>query len=133
MEEEKREYSPFVVLDLDRPRKFRFDFNALITLSEILGIPIDAVGEMLQKKTNDPRLLRAVIYSGLKDDDETLTEKEVGRILTPANMSRAFDRALKHIWDNLPGGSKKNAWRTGTPEAEEEAPSTSSEKQQSQE
>lgn len=89
---------PFVILELDRPRKMRFGMNALITVEELTGkslvnMDMNAIGF---------KDIRAIIYAGLLADDGTLTPERVGDLIdeysdiqtVSAKLEEAFTAAF---------------------------------------
>lgn len=99
-----------VPLELDRPRTLLYDVNALIDLGGELGINLMTkegwealLGRM---ETPPPRTMddrpakqfvpaipsfekvRAIVWAGLRHEDESLTVRQVGALLDPADLAR---------------------------------------------
>jgi len=113
MEKDKK---PFVIMNLDKPRKFRMTLNAIIEMQEKIGIDIEKPDEFVQKLLNNPnkaevfQFFRTIIYLGLKDEDPEITEDKVGSILDIHNFSEAMVTALGHMGIKLvvdPSKTKK--------------------------
>ncbi len=68
---------PFVLLELDRPRKLRFGMNSLIMIEELTGKSLVNM-DMTAIGFKD---IRAIIYAGLYADDKTLTPDQVGDLI----------------------------------------------------
>lgn len=66
-------------ITLDRERIINFDLNAYCELEDIYENISDAF-EAMEK--GSMKAIRALLYAGLKEDDETLTLKEVGRLIS---------------------------------------------------
>ncbi len=66
-----------VPVELDKPRRLRFDINALADLEETLGV---GLGAMLQQHVG-VRVLRAMLWAGLKWEDPGLTLQRAGKLL----------------------------------------------------
>lgn len=107
MEEKKKkkEVLPFVTLDLDRPRKLRFDLNSLIEIRSRYSICVECnrivrekesccdkkklekislsnLNEFMKDCAEDPEKLRFLFWVGLKWEDKELTEEQVGTAIS---------------------------------------------------
>ena len=89
-----------IPITLDKPRKLRFDFNAMALFQEATGIsPLSMGAKMLE-----PKNLRALLWACLKDDDPDITIEMVGREMGPANidmieakLGEAFGAAMPEV------------------------------------
>lgn len=88
---------------LDKERKLIFDLNALCELEETYG-NLDKVLERLSPTKGLPSMkdIRYIFYLGLKEDDETLTEKEVGKLITLDNVYDIIDTLGVAMMGTLP-------------------------------
>lgn len=68
----------FVVIELDRPRRLRFDANALADLEGVMGM---GLGRMMADDQMGIRTLRAMLWAGLKWEDRGLTLERAGRLI----------------------------------------------------
>lgn len=66
-----------VAIELDKPRRLRFDVNALADLEEHLGV---GIGKVMEQEANF-RLLRALLWAGLKWEERGLTVERAGSLL----------------------------------------------------
>ena len=67
MEKDKK---PFVIMNLDKPRKFRMTLNAIIEMQQKIGIDIEEPDEFVQKLLNNPNLfsdLKSAVHYGPDD------------------------------------------------------------------
>lgn len=76
-----------VVLVLDKPRTLTFDLNAMRLLEQLIGQKFMA-GHFMNLSATE---LRAFLWACMVSEDETLTLEQVGAMLKPADISRAFD------------------------------------------
>lgn len=97
----------FVEVKLDKPRHFRYDFNALVELEEHTGVDLLAGAGWQPTKFAD---IRWFVWLGLKHEDAELTEEQVGAMLGMDNltevtdaMNRAFDLAMPEKSEDDPG------------------------------
>lgn len=67
-----------VVLKLDKERHLVFDLNAFCELEDKYGSMEKALDEMGK---GSMKAIRLMLYLGLSSEDETLTEKQVGRLI----------------------------------------------------
>jgi hypothetical protein len=66
---------------LDKERVIKFDLNALIDVEESLGFSLAELGEKMSIKA-----MRTLLTAGLRHEDEELTERQVGSLITMDNM-----------------------------------------------
>ncbi|NFO71319.1 hypothetical protein FDC51_14385 [Clostridium botulinum] len=96
---------------LDKERYVIFDLNALCELEEKYD-SIEKALETLTPKTGMPKMkdVRYIFYLGLKTDDEQLTEKKVGSLITLNNIEIITDVIGNAMSGSLPEptGDEKN-------------------------
>lgn len=76
----------YVEIELDKPRTLRFDLNALAELEEAFDIPLDKIGTLFTGKRLAANV-RKLLLIGLKHEDESLTEKQVGAMIDGWSLS----------------------------------------------
>jgi hypothetical protein len=92
-----------------KTRNLRFSFNALCLLEDTLGLPIAEIGEALSGSVK-LGTVRALLYAGLSDEDETLTLKQVGRLIDSSRLgelAEAIRKAFEGAFAPEPGEEKK--------------------------
>jgi len=96
-----------------RMRTFRFDFNALCLLEDALGISITEIGKVMSGAVK-LKVMRSIVWAALQHEDETLTPKDVGKLLDPADMGKVAEAIRKafELAFRVEGDQKKAA---GTP------------------
>jgi len=67
----------YVNIELDRPRRIRFDTNALCDAEEALGV---GIGAMMNQQMGF-RAIRALLWAGLKWEDRGLTLERTGTLI----------------------------------------------------
>ena len=73
---------------MDKERTLVFDLNAFADLEEMFG----SIDEAMQALQNGKiKALRAILWAGLKHEDEELTEREVGKMITLNNMKEVME------------------------------------------
>ncbi|MCL6611176.1 MAG: hypothetical protein K6T66_06525 [Peptococcaceae bacterium] len=85
-----------VKIMLDKERHLLYDLNAFACLEEEYGNIDGALDALAKGKVN---ALRAILWAGLVHEDESLTPKDVGKLLTLADLQRvaeAVNEALSH-------------------------------------
>ena len=78
----------------DNEYELKFDMNTFCELEEVYGDINQAFEDLQNRKI---KAIRALIYSAIKAEDESVTLKEVGRMLTLKDMERlgtAINEAL---------------------------------------
>lgn len=97
-------------IELDGPRSLKFDLNAFAELEEKFGT-MDAAFQAMQK--GSLKAARTLLWAGLLHEDETLTEKRVGGMVTLANLSGIMDSITSALTSAMPDGGE--AANTGDP------------------
>ena len=102
-----------VPITLDRVRHLRYDVNALLDLGDELELNLmtkegweELVGKTAMEDGKEKfvpaeqsfRKVRAIIWAGLRHEDESLTIRQVGAMLDSSNMAAAID-AYTQAWD----------------------------------
>jgi hypothetical protein len=77
------DYSVPITLGDGKPRQLRYDWNALEALEETAGISLDSLQRVMSDPKQRMRNLRLILWAGLIHEDETLTPKTVGQLMTP--------------------------------------------------
>lgn len=87
-----------IPIELDRTRYINFSFNTLVELEEKYGSI-----ENFEKKVANPSLkdMRYILYVSLKEDDETLTEKKVGSLITIENINYVLTAITNSLYSSL--------------------------------
>lgn len=74
--------------------ELKFDMNTFCELEEVYGDINQAFEDLQNRKL---KAIRALIYSAIKSEDETVTLKEVGKMLTLSDIEKlgtAINEAL---------------------------------------
>jgi hypothetical protein len=80
-------------ITLDKERTLRYDLNALDLIGEKLGITI-RFGMVDEDLLNTPMplgALRTILWAGLRHEDSSLTEEQVGAWVGQDNMREVID------------------------------------------
>lgn len=84
---------------LDEQRHIVYDLNALCELEEIFG----GQEEIFQALSAPSfKIIRTFLWAGLIHEDENLTEKDVGRLITTSNIQTVTESISKSISISLP-------------------------------
>lgn len=76
---------PTATIDLDRERTMRLDLNALSDYERVTGKSIMSGGFALEKMGVPD--IRALLWACLVQEDESLTERQVGAMLHVGNLT----------------------------------------------
>lgn len=97
MIEKKTENKPFVMLNLDKPRKFRLTLNALVELEERVGLEISDPSNFVSRLKNFSTI-RLVLYLGLMEDNPDIkSETQVGKLIEWQNLEGILDQILPFL------------------------------------
>ena len=88
-----------VTVQLDRPREIRYDLNAFAELEDRFGSMEAAFAAM---RTGSMRAARTLLGAGLIHADESLTEREVGRLVTLTNIHEVMSRITSALAEAVP-------------------------------
>jgi hypothetical protein len=87
--------------------ELKFDMNTFCELEEVYGDINQAFEDLQNKKI---KAIRALIYSAVKSEDETVTLKDVGKMLTLQDMEQlgtsineALNKAMPEVKDEAVG------------------------------
>ncbi|MBD7967768.1 hypothetical protein [Paenibacillus gallinarum] len=89
-------------VNLDKPRNLIYDLNAMIELEEKYGTQRKAIEAITSKKL---KAIRTWLWAGLVHEDEFLTEKQVGSMLSGADPEVLLDmvnKIMEALSVNLP-------------------------------
>lgn len=95
--------SPYVIVNLDRPRRLKYDMNAMAEAETVLDMPVisDSAGESvfrrLAEKRGNVRFLRGLLWAGLLYHEPKITLAEVGNLITLNNMPEVVDGINKAL------------------------------------
>ncbi|SHH05865.1 hypothetical protein [Tepidibacter thalassicus] len=96
-----------IKIKLDKERHLLFDLNSFCELEDRFG-SIQKAFEELQK--GSVKGIRTLLWAGLIHEDEGLTEKEVGKMITLEKLNEVVDIISKAISDAMPNpnGDEEN-------------------------
>ena len=100
-----------IPLVLDKPRLVKYDLNAFAELEEVYG-SMDSAFKAMQ--TGSMKAARTLLWAGLLHEEESLTQKQVGGMVTLENMEAVMDVISRALLDAMP--------EDGDAPAQEEAP-----------
>jgi hypothetical protein len=102
---------PYVIIELDKPRKLRFSINQLVEIEEHLG---KNIMELFRSGNLGLKELRTILWIGLKWEDPRLTIQKAGELmdLVPLNyIAEKIGEALTVAFgetEQTEGGDEKN-------------------------
>jgi hypothetical protein len=91
---------PTATIELDKPRKLRLDLNALADYERASGRSIMSDGFSLE--TLGVSDIRTLLWACLVQEDESLTEREVGSLLHAGNLSEVSQALTKLLTGAMP-------------------------------
>lgn len=113
---------PVVDIELDRPRKLKYDFNALCEFEAVTGVnllqPTSAEHPLAKPSLST---LRAFLYAGLKHEDPTLTLFQAGDLLGDVGANYVMAKVSEAYTTALP---KAEEGKGATPDPQPAASST---------
>ncbi|MBU3100661.1 hypothetical protein KPL44_15370 [Clostridium sp. DSM 17811] len=89
----------------DKEYELKFDMNTFCELEEIYGDINEAFEDLQNRKI---KAIRALIYSALKAEDENITLKKVGRMLTLNDMERLGTAINEALSVAMPEATEEN-------------------------
>jgi hypothetical protein len=88
-----------VKISLDKDRILEYDFNAFVELEEKFGT---IQGAMEQLQDGKLKNVRTILWAGLIEEDETLTEKEVGKMIHLDKIQELAEKINEALSKALP-------------------------------
>jgi hypothetical protein len=92
-----------VSINLDKERNLVFDLNAFAELEDVYGEIDDALSAIGRGSI---KAVRAVLYAGLVHEDESLTVKSVGKLVTLKNLQEVSIALTDAIKQAMPQGNE---------------------------
>ncbi len=86
-------------ITLDKKRHLRLDLNAFCELEDAHG---DVFAVLQGAEKGSLKALRAVVWAGLAHEDDSLTEKEIGKMINPGNLAEVAETIQEVISYYLP-------------------------------
>lgn len=93
-----------VMINLDKERHLIFDLDSFCEIEEKYGNVqklFDAIGKRSMKD------LRYITWLGLKNEDEQLTEKDTGHLVTAKQLTELTSKLIMALGISLPDPDKK--------------------------
>lgn len=96
-----------VAIELDKTRHMKFSLNALCDLQDEYGDVI----EVFTKATNeqDFKMIRKLLSVSLRDEDETLDEQQVGKMIDLQNLNYVMEKLSETLTASVPEAEGKLA------------------------
>lgn len=94
-----------ILINLDKERYLLFDLNAFCDLEDRYGTIEKAMNEM---QKGSIKAIRYMLYLGLLNEDENLTEKKVGRLININNLQNVMQRLTAAMAISSPKIDEKN-------------------------
>lgn len=100
-----------VKITLDQERTMKFSLNALCDLQDEYDDVMDVFGKAMNDR--DFKVIRKLVYVSLRDEDESLTERQVGSMITMQNLTDVINVLGDVLAASVPEG-KPEAVETAT-------------------
>lgn len=96
-----------IAITLDKERHIVYDLNSFCELEDKYG----SIDKALDGLSKNPKIkdIRYILYLGLENEDEALTEKQVGSMVTLSNLNDVMDTVTKAISISMPEGKNIQA------------------------
>ena len=95
-----RDVKPIAIpLALDKPRTLKFDLNAFAELEEVYGSMEQAFAAM---QSGSMKAARTLLWAGLLHEDENLTPRKVGAMVTLENLEGVMDSITTALLEAMP-------------------------------
>lgn len=89
-----------VAIELDKTRHMKFSLNALCDLQEEYGDVIEVFTEATENQ--DFKKIRKLLFVSLRDEDESLEEREVGKMITMQNLNEVMEALTSALTASVP-------------------------------
>lgn len=88
-----------IPIELDKSRTLLFDLNAFAELEDKFG-SLDQAFQQMQK--GSVKATRTLLWAGLLHEDEKLTERQVGAMISLTNVERIMEQITEALTAALP-------------------------------
>ena len=88
-----------VSLTLDKERALKYDLNAFAEIEEVYGSMQQAFAAM---QSGSMKAARTLLWAGLLHEDEKLTPRNVGALVTLDNMNSVMDAISEALLEAMP-------------------------------
>ncbi|WP_026975984.1 GTA-gp10 family protein [Alicyclobacillus contaminans] len=92
-----------IPITLEKERTLKYDLNAFAELEERFGTVQQAFDELQKQKL---KAVRAIVWAGLIHEDPKLTERQVGSMLSFADLTGILPAVTEAITAALPKASE---------------------------
>jgi len=92
---------PFVTIELDKPRRLRYDLYSIKSLQDATGLKLGELGTYLTEAQDDIEKLAMILWAGLIHEDEKLTVDGVMRLVTWDKLNISLDKIYEAYTDNM--------------------------------
>ncbi|MFL0197005.1 hypothetical protein ACJDU8_15770 [Clostridium sp. WILCCON 0269] len=96
-----------VEIELDRKRRIIFDLNSLCDMEEKYGSINDAIKAVGNLGKGGMKDFKYVLWKGLSNEDEKLTEEDAGRLIDAPMLGMLSDKLLLALGLSLPKDDRK--------------------------
>lgn len=95
-----------VAIELDKTRHMKFSLNALCDLQDEYGDVIDVFTQATEQQ--DFKKIRKLLWASLRDEDETLEERHVGKMIDMRNLNPIIEKLVEAITESVPDSEGKS-------------------------
>lgn len=95
-----------VAIELDKTRHMKFSLNALCDLQDEYGDVIDAFMKATEKQ--DFKMIRKLLFVSLRDEDEELEERHVGKMIDMQNLNQVMEALTGALTASVPESEGKS-------------------------
>jgi len=120
---------PFVTIELDKPRKLRFNLWSLKALQDATGLKLSELGAFLAETQEDIEKMATLLWAGLIHEDKDLTVDKLMEIITWDKLSESLTKIYEAFATDMGMAEseeiEKNASRVKNQKSEENGVGTS--------
>lgn len=95
-----------VAVELDKTRHMKFSLNALCDLQDEYGDVIDVFTKATENQ--DFKMIRQLLYVSLRDEDEALDVREVGKMIDMQNLNTVMEALTDALTASVPESEGKS-------------------------
>ena len=95
-----------VAIELDKVRHMKFSLNALCDLQDEYGDVIDVFTKATEQQ--DFKMIRKLLFVSLRDEDEALEERTVGKLIDMQNLNYVMEALTDALTASVPESEGKS-------------------------
>ena len=92
---------PFVTIELDKPRRLRYNLWSLKALQDATGLKLSELGSFLAETQDDIEKMATLLWAGLIHEDKSLTVDGLMEIVSWDKLNESLTKIYEAFTDDM--------------------------------